>query len=75
MPREIVSFQQFLKVVGKSDWVKFNDVTLKLLKSARVHISVYKIKTMKEFKSLTNLLNNVEYFIWHKFLLAKGFPL
>lgn len=40
MPREIISFQQFLKVIGQTDRIEFDYVPLELLNPARVDISV-----------------------------------
>jgi len=42
MPREIFSFEEFLKIIWQSDGIEFDDVILKLLESAWMYISMSK---------------------------------
>lgn len=75
MPTEVVSLQEFLEVVRKSDWIKLDNVSLKLLNSTWMYVTVHEIQWVEELHSLSELLHNIEDLIIGELSFAESFVL
>lgn len=75
MTAEVISFQQFLKVIRQSNRVKFHSVVSELLDPRRMHIAVNEAVGMKKLKAQQNLVQSAQNFRGGHSALGKSFPL